>query len=182
MKENKEKQKKETEKRYLLKLKKLLPDFPEGEIVPIYGKKEPPDFKVGNTGIEVTEIHGEKPQNHFQPKQIKEFEQGLVLDIQKRFEQTLKTPLMVDIGFREGLHLKRESRQKFINQAVELIRNIAHKKNTGENFRETINRPEITGNGIDYITIHYSINLSTPLWQDGGGFWVPNPSVARLPQ
>ena len=48
---------KETEKTYLDKFNKLLPNFPAEEIHSLLQNEEPPDFEVGNIGIEVTELH-----------------------------------------------------------------------------------------------------------------------------
>jgi len=182
MSKNKEQQKKEREKQYIIKFKKLHTDFPEGKIVPIFGIKEPPDFKVGNIGIELTEIYRERKelQKNIQPKKAEIFKECLVSEIQIKFEQTIKVPLMVSIGFREGLQLKGKSKQEFVEYAAELIKDIVQKKNVSENYKETINLPKITGNGINYITIHYFKNLPTSIWQCDNSIWLTNPSLDQI--
>lgn len=163
--------KKDTERKYVLEVKEIVPDFPSGNII----DSESPDFliksKERTIGIEVTCFNRKQSTRNTNDREIEAIHSKIMNSAQRIFETKHKVPLQVSPTWKINNRLSRKQINILATSLVEIIeKNIPkdiHVLKTIENieFRET---PLSTY--CSYINV---IKLrKKPLWASHEGGWI----------
>jgi hypothetical protein len=113
--------KKKSERYFLEVFKKLLPDFPEGEIV----GNEGPDFQVhswnGSIGIEIARLYQRSPKNTPSLQAI-EAEGEIIVQLAHKFYNEMNlTPVNVNVTFQSKAALMKKNRLSIASELARIV-------------------------------------------------------------
>jgi hypothetical protein len=156
-------------------------DFPKGKLV----KTESPDFilKINprkSIGIELTKLAQSKFLNQeFTPHQIESLEKDIVKKAKMIYESKHNLKFYLNVFFPGNLKISKNNSSKLANDIAQLIHNKTFEKDSGSYYSINIEKSELP-EYIDSILIIYHPEVKGSIWNNAGGYSVPELSKELL--